>query len=46
MAKWMADGRLDPMISQVIPLASVPDALRAAEGGKTQGKVVIRIADL
>lgn len=46
MAQQMADGRLDPMISQVIPLEDVPNALRSAEAGKTQGKVVIRIADL
>lgn len=46
MAQRMADGRLDPMISQVIPLEDVPDALRLAEAGKTQGKVVIRIANL
>lgn len=46
MAQRMADGRLDPMISQVIQLEDVPDALRLSEAGKTQGKVVIRIADL
>ena len=46
MAKRMADCRLDPMISQVIPLEDVPNALRSAEAGKTQGKVVIRIAEL
>ena len=46
LAKRMADGELDPMISQVIRLEDAPDALRAAEAGQNQGKVVIRIADL
>ena len=46
LAKRMADGELDPMISQVILLEDAPDALRAAEAGQNQGKVVIRIADL
>lgn len=46
MAQLMSVGKIDPMVSHVIPLDGVPNALRDAEVGKTQGKVVVHIADL
>jgi NADPH:quinone reductase-like Zn-dependent oxidoreductase len=43
VAGWVAAGRLDPQIHRTINLDEVPEALREAEAGTTQGKVVIRI---
>lgn len=43
LAGWVAEGRIDPQITRVISLDEVPAALREAEAGHTQGKVVIRL---
>jgi len=43
VAGWVADGRLDSQIHRTIDLGDVPEALREAEAGTTQGKVAIRI---
>lgn len=43
VAGWVAGGQLDPQISRTIDLDAVPEALRLAERGTTQGKVVVRI---
>lgn len=44
MAQLMADGKIDPMITKVISLEELPTALREAEKGRTQGKVVVSIS--
>lgn len=44
VAGWVADGLVDPVITRTVSLEQAPHALREAEAGATQGKVVIRIA--
>ncbi|WP_288491716.1 zinc-binding dehydrogenase [uncultured Acinetobacter sp.] len=44
LATLMANGKLDPMIQNVITLDELENGLHQAEHGKTQGKVVIEIA--
>lgn len=41
LAHWVAAGEIDPQISRVIGFDDLPQALRMAEGGATQGKVVV-----
>lgn len=43
LARSVAEGRIDPQITRIISLDEVPTALREAEAGYTQGKVVIRL---
>lgn len=43
LARSVAEGRIDPQITRMISLDEVPTALREAEAGHTQGKVVIRL---
>ncbi|GAB3790304.1 hypothetical protein GCM10028818_60230 [Spirosoma horti] len=43
IAERLADGRLRSHVTQVIPFAQLPDALRTVEGGKTQGKIVVAL---
>lgn len=44
VAGMMAAGMLDPMVSTVIGLEEIPDALKAAQKRHAEGKVVIRIS--
>jgi len=44
VARLVADGRLDPLVTQTFPLERAGDALRTVEEGHTRGKVVIEIA--
>jgi NADPH:quinone reductase-like Zn-dependent oxidoreductase len=41
----LADGRLRPVIDQVVPFARVADAYRDLEQGGVFGKVVLRLQD-
>jgi len=41
LARLVAQGVVDPQITRVMGLADVPQDLREAEAGRTQGKVVI-----
>ncbi|MCZ6845369.1 MAG: NADPH:quinone oxidoreductase family protein [Alphaproteobacteria bacterium] len=43
LAKWYAEGRLKPHISQVFPLARAADALAVLESRKATGRLVIDI---
>jgi NADPH:quinone reductase-like Zn-dependent oxidoreductase len=43
IAERLADGRLKAHVSQALPFAELPAALRLVEGGKTQGKVVVAL---
>lgn len=43
LALAVAQGRIDPQITRIISLDEVPAALREAEAGHTQGKVVITL---
>lgn len=43
LAKWYAEGRLKPHVSQVFPLARAAEALGVLEGRKATGQVVIDI---
>jgi NADPH2:quinone reductase len=43
LAKWYAEGKLKPHVSQVFPLAQVPEALGVMEGRQATGQLVIDI---
>ena len=43
LAKWYAEGRLKPHVSQVFPLARAADALAVLESRKATGRLVIDI---
>lgn len=43
MAKLIADGKIDPTISETIGFEQIPAALLASEAGHTTGKVVVRM---
>jgi NADPH2:quinone reductase len=43
LARLVAEGELDPHVSDVRPFAEAPAALRAVESGHTLGKVVLRL---
>ena len=44
VARLVADGRLDPLVTQTFPLERAGEALRTVEEGHTRGKVVIEVA--
>lgn len=44
LARLVADGELDPYVSDVRPFAEATAAMRAVEGGHTAGKVVLSFA--
>ncbi|GAB3572279.1 NADP-dependent oxidoreductase [Hymenobacter daeguensis] len=43
IAERLADGRLKSHVSQRLPFAELPEALRLVESGTTQGKVVVAL---
>lgn len=43
LGKWYAEGRLKPHISQVFPLAQVPEAMGVLESRQATGRLVIDI---
>ncbi len=43
LAKWYAEGRLKPHVSQVFPLAQVPQALGVLQSRQATGRLVIDI---
>jgi NADPH:quinone reductase-like Zn-dependent oxidoreductase len=43
IAERLANGRLKAHVSQALPFAELPSALRLVESGKTQGKVVVAL---
>lgn len=43
LEKWYAEGRLKPHVSQVFPLAQVPEALGVLESRQATGRLVIDI---
>ncbi len=43
LAKWYAEGRLKPHVSQVFPLAQVPQALGVLQSRRATGRLVIEI---
>ncbi len=43
LAKWYAEDRLKPHVSQVFPLAQAPEALGVLESRKATGRLVINI---
>ena len=44
VARLVADGKLDPLVTQTFPLERAGEALRTVEEGHTRGKVVIEVA--
>ena len=43
LASWYAEGRLKPHVSQVFPLAQVPEALGVLDSRQATGRLVIDI---
>ncbi len=43
LAKWYAEGRLKPHVSQVFPLAQAPQALGVLQSRQATGRLVIDI---
>ena len=43
MLGWLAEGRLDPMISERIGLDGAVDALARLRAGRIRGKAIIEI---
>jgi NADPH2:quinone reductase len=43
VARWVAEGRLQPHIHARVPLEHTGEAIRMLDGRKTTGKVVITI---
>ena len=53
MRSWQSDfeeiesyftrGQLHPVVENTFPLKSAADAFRLSEGGKSRGKIVVRI---
>lgn len=43
LADMLRDGRLDIVISQILPLADAPQAHRILEGGHAQGKILLEV---
>ncbi len=41
----LAEGRFDPVVAEVIPLAKVREAHERVEAGDVKGKLVLRVAD-
>jgi NADPH:quinone reductase-like Zn-dependent oxidoreductase len=44
LAALVSQGRLDPLVGEVVPFADAPAAMRAVESGHTRGKVVLRLS--
>jgi len=44
VARLVAEGKLDPLVTQTFPLERAGEALRTVEEGHTRGKVVIEVA--
>lgn len=38
---WLRDGRIDPVVSKVLPLADTPQALSAMQRGEIRGQVLL-----
>lgn len=45
LMKLYDEGKIDPLVSQVLPMEQAPDALAALGSRGTVGKIVVRIAD-
>jgi len=43
LARLVADGALDPRVTQVLPFVEAPAAMRAVEAGHTEGKVALAL---
>ena len=42
---WVADGRLQPVVSQVFPISGLSDAIHVLESRQVIGKVALKISD-
>lgn len=43
MARWFADGKINPVIDSTISLSQIPDAVRRLANREVKGKVVVKI---
>lgn len=43
MARWFAEGKINPFIDATISLAQIPEAVKRLMGRKVKGKVVVRV---
>ena len=44
LSEWLADGKLNPVIGKVFPLADARAAYTLMQEGKNYGKIVLKIA--
>jgi len=45
LLEMLAEGRLDPVVAEVLPLSQVSEAHRRVEAGEVSGKLVLRIGE-
>jgi len=45
MAKWFAQGKINPVIDSTISLDQIPDAIKRLMDRKVKGKVVVKVRD-
>jgi len=45
LARWFAEGRIDPVIDSTVSLARIPEAIKRLMGRDVKGKVVIKVAE-
>jgi NADPH:quinone reductase len=45
MARWFAEGKINPVIDATISLAQIPEAIKRLTSRQVKGKVVVRIGD-
>ena len=45
LAKWVAEGKLKPVIDRVVPLAETPQAFSYMNTGHAHGKVIVKIVE-
>ncbi|MDA8138023.1 MAG: NADPH:quinone oxidoreductase family protein [Desulfobacteraceae bacterium] len=43
MARWFAEGRINPVIDSTISLAQIPDAVKRLTNRQVKGKVIVKI---
>jgi NADPH2:quinone reductase len=43
MARWFAEGKIDPVIDSTISLAQIPEAMKRLMARQVKGKVVVKV---
>ena len=45
LARWFAEGRINPVIDSTVPLAQIPEAIKRLMARQVKGKVVVRVRE-